>query len=84
MTFPLYRKYPNGSAFFEILSAERFRELKIIGGHYEIHEITARILPEHTYIADLINNPSGHYVDSDAAEFNRELAECQKQRKRLM
>lgn len=72
-----------GAAFFEILSPGEFRELKVIGRRYELHHIRARILPERTYINDLINNPTGNYVESCEDEFYSELKHCEEQRKRL-
>lgn len=84
MTFPLYRKYPQGQAFFEVISESEFRELKVIGTYYELHHINAKILPERNYLQDLINNPSGNYVKSNRAEFYRELKSCEEQRKRLV
>lgn len=83
MEFPVYRKYKTDAAFFEILSGDEFRELKIIGSHYELHHIKAKILPERTYIDDLINKSTGYYVESDSSEFYAELKRCQEQRKRL-
>lgn len=83
MVFPIYRKYPGDTAYFEIRSAEEFRELKIIGNHYELHHIRAQILPERTYIEDLINNPTGHYVESNEEEFNHALKTSEEQRIRL-
>ncbi len=83
MTFPIYRKYPHGQSFFEVISKTEFRELKIIGNHYELHHIRAKILPEYNYLEDLIDNSSGSYVSSDAIEFYRELTFSQKQRKAI-
>lgn len=83
MNFPIYRKYAGGLAFFEVLSKEEFRELKIIGRYFEVHHIRAKILPERVYIGDLINNQSGNYVNSDREEFYRELKACEMQRIRL-
>ncbi len=83
MSFPIYRKYVGGSAFFEVLSKEEFRELKIIGAHFEMHHIRAKILPERAYIEDLIDNPAGNYVESNRDEFYSELKICEMQRKRL-
>jgi len=83
MSFPIYRKYSTGSAFFEVLSKVEFRELKIVGAHYELHHIRAKILPERVYIEDLINNPTGNYVDSSRDEFYSQLKFCEEQRKRI-
>jgi len=76
MTFPVYRKYADNSAYFEIVSQTEFRELKRIGRYYELHHIHARILPEYNYVADLISNSDGHYVESSQAEFEKELKWC--------
>jgi hypothetical protein len=76
MTFPVYRKYADNSAYFEIVSQTEFRELKRIGRFYELHHIHARILPERNYLSDLISNSDGYYVESHRAEFEKELKWC--------
>lgn len=83
MQFPLYRKYPHGGSFFEILSETEFRELKIVGAFYEIHHIKATILPEYNYVSDLLNNQQGHYVEITGSEFNSALLRCRQQLKPL-
>lgn len=83
MDFPMYRKYADGSALFEIISEVEFRELKKIGSAFEIHRINAKILPERNYIADLINNNGGHYVEISKEEFEAELTYCQNHLRQL-
>lgn len=51
----------------------------MVGRHYELHHIKASILPERNYLADLINNPDGHYVESNQNEFRQKLAWCRQQ-----
>ncbi len=79
MDFPLYRKYANGASFFEVLSDSEFRELKVVGGYYELHHIKATILPERNYISDLINNSEGYYVEATQNEYRQKLAWCEQQ-----
>lgn len=76
MNFPIYRKYGNGGAYFEIISESEFRELKKIGSAFELHHIRATILPDRNYIMDLINNNHEYYVEITKAEFNNELTYC--------
>lgn len=83
MNFPIYRKYADGSAYFEIISESEFRELKKIGSAFELHQIKATILPDRNYISDLINNNSGHYVEIPEDEFKNELTYCQKHFRQL-
>lgn len=83
MMFPLYRKYPSGTSFFEILSAEEFKEIQLIGDRYEIHHIKASILPERNYLLDLIENREGRYIEMSGDEFQRELSAATEQRKPL-
>jgi hypothetical protein len=77
MEFPLYRKYANNKSFFEILSNDTFRELKITGQRFELIVIHAAILPERNYIQDLIHNEQGYYEETDAFSFNQQLEYCQ-------
>jgi hypothetical protein len=51
--YPVYRKYPHGKTFFKISSESEFEELQIIGSHYSITTLVAKILPERNYIYDL-------------------------------
>lgn len=78
MEFPLYRKYANNKSFFEILSNDTFRELKITGQRFELIVINATILPERNYIQDLIQNDQGYYEETDVFSFNQQLEYCQK------
>lgn len=83
MNFPIYRKYADGSAFFEIISESEFRELKKIGSAFELHLIKATILPERNYVTDLINNNGGHYVEITQSEFMDELTHCENHLRQL-
>lgn len=51
--YPQYRKYKNGASYFKIYSPERFDEIKILGQRYELHEFTAKILPDRNFIYDI-------------------------------
>ena len=83
MIFPVYRKYADGSAYFEIISESEFREVKKIGNSFILHQISATILPDRNYIADLINNNGGYYVEITESEFNQELTHCKNHLRQL-
>jgi hypothetical protein len=51
--YPQFRKYKNSASYFKIYSPERFDEIKRTGDNYELHEFTARILPDRNFIHDI-------------------------------
>lgn len=53
--FPLYRRFSGTDTWFEVTSESRFRELKIMPGHFSFLTYEVKILPERHYIHDLIH-----------------------------
>lgn len=72
-TFPQYRKYKNNKHFFKIISHEVFEEISFIGNKPIIHTITAKILPDRNFIADLLNDVGNTAEMSTAEEYTNQL-----------
>ena len=83
MNYPVYRKYPHNRTFFKVISADEFEELQLIGHHYSIHRIIAKILPDRNFIYDLTFDFKNNWVEINEAEYNAELERCEKTLKRL-
>ncbi|MBL0046505.1 MAG: hypothetical protein IPP32_00170 [Bacteroidetes bacterium] len=81
--YPVYRKYEHNRTFFKVLSKDEFEELQIIGHHYSIHLIKAKILPDRNFIYDLTFDFKLHWLEIKEAEYSTVLANCEKNLKRL-
>ncbi len=53
ITYPQYRKYPNGKVYFKIISSDSWEELHLLGNKIKVHLFTAKILPDRNYLFDL-------------------------------
>ena len=83
INYPVYRKYPHNRTFFKVLSEDEFEELQIIGRHYSIHSIKAKILPDRNFIQDLIFDFAIYWKEIKAEEYNEQMKNCEKTMKRL-
>lgn len=83
LQYPVYRKYPHGKTFFKISSQSEFEELQIIGNHYSISTLTAKILPERNYIYDLTFDYEGHWEVIDEQEYLAVKENCIKHLKKI-
>ena len=83
INYPVYRKYPHGKTFFKIISQSEFEELQIIGNHYSIITLTAKILPERNYIYDLTFDYQGHWEVIDEQEYITAKENCIKNLKKI-
>lgn len=81
--FPIYRKYPHNRTFFKINSKDEFEELQLIGKHYSIHQIKAKILPDRNFIYDLIYDFKNNWEEISAADYNEMMDFCEKNLKRI-
>jgi hypothetical protein len=78
ITFPAYRKYAHGKTYFKILSESEFEEIQVIGTHFSITRITAKILPERNYIYDLLFDYQNNYEAVNEQEFKEFIGNCEK------
>jgi hypothetical protein len=53
VVYPQYRKYKNNKVYFKIISSSEWEELHVLGNKIDLHEFTAKILPDRNYIADM-------------------------------
>ena len=53
ITYPQYRKYLNGKAYFKIISATEWEEIQVFGSNYILHAFTVKIMPDRNYIYDM-------------------------------
>jgi hypothetical protein len=83
INYPVYRKYPHDRTFFKVISEDAFEELQIIGKHYSIHQIKAKILPDRNFIYDLSFDYKKNWVEISEQEYNEKLVNCSKTLKRL-
>ena len=75
ITYPQYRKYPNGKTFFKILSEIAWEEIQVIGRKYILQKYTASILPDRNYINDLTFDYKNNWKKIDEVEY--ELAKSE-------
>ena len=69
ITYPQYRKYPNGKSFFKILSSSKFEEIQILGDKITLHQFDAKILPDRNYIYDLTFDYEKHWELYEAEKY---------------
>lgn len=81
--FPIYRKYPHNRTFFKITAKDEFEELQLIGKHFSIHQIKAKILPDRNFIYDLIYDFKNNWEEISEADYNEMIAFCEKNFKRI-
>ncbi|TND08188.1 MAG: hypothetical protein FD123_2443 [Bacteroidetes bacterium] len=51
--YPVYRRLLNGLTYVKIISPVEMEEIQVVGRHYLVHHLQARILPERNHIYDL-------------------------------
>ena len=66
--YPQFRKYPNNKSFFKVFSADEFEEIQVLGNHYFVTQVKARILPDRNFIADMIKAEQ-NWVKIEATEY---------------
>ncbi len=74
--FPVYRKYPHNKSYFKVLTPDTFEEVQVIGRYYSVHRFTAKILPDRNLISDMLDLSQGHWVETDAQEFDSFMTHC--------
>ena len=84
VNYPVFRKYPHNRTFFKVISLLEFEELQIIGKHYSIHPIKAKIFPDHNFIQDLIFDFTKNWIEINEEEYNEQMRTCEKTMKRLV
>ena len=77
ITYPQYRKYSNGKAYFKVLSTAKFEEIQLIGNSKTIRLFEVNILPDRNYIHDLTFNYSKHWLICEQSEYESIKAEIQ-------
>ena len=68
--FPLFRKYPDDSSFFKIISEVEFEEVKHMPGGYVVFNFRARIFPDRQFIDDMIRCLHGYWSGIEEFEYN--------------
>ena len=69
ISFPVYRKLPNGKSFYRINSTEHFTERQLMGSVYFEHAIQAKIYPDRLMISDMIACKDEAWLIASATEF---------------
>ena len=69
ISYPQYRKYPNGKAFFKIISSTEWEEIQVIGSKTILHHFIVKILPDRNYIYDMTFDFTRNWVAIDEAEY---------------
>jgi hypothetical protein len=77
-TYPAYRKYPHNRTFFKVISSEMFEELQIIGKHYILKIVEAKILPDRNFIQDLTFDYKNNWIEITETEYNERKNFCTK------
>ena len=76
ISYPQYRKYPHGRAYFKIISSSEFEELQILGNECTLYHFIAKILPERNYIYDLTFDYKNHWVAIEEEEYEAVRKRC--------
>ena len=71
ITYPQYRKYSNGKAYFKIISATQFEEIQLLGNKKTLHLFDVKILPDRNYIYDLTYNYQNNWMKCDSEEYEK-------------
>lgn len=69
ITYPLYRKYNHGKAYFKVISEDEFEEIQLLGSKITLHHFKAKILPDRNYISDLTFDYHNHWEAIEADEY---------------
>lgn len=77
MKFPAFRKYSNNKSYFKILSATEFDEVVVLGRNYWLHHFTAKILPDHHLINDMLAMKDNRWETVSEKEYTDFLNNCQ-------
>ena len=74
--YPQYRKYKNEKAYFKILSATEWEEIRVLGSKYLLHHFTVKILPDRNFIYDMTFDYEASWEKIEAEEYDavRKLA----------
>lgn len=76
ISYPQYRKYPNGHAFFKIISADEWEEIQVMGNTYSIHQFKVNIFPDRNYLNDLTFDYEKNWLKIEEAEYKRMKEKC--------
>lgn len=69
ITYPQYRKYPNGKVYFKIISSTEWEEIQVIGSNSILHHFTVKILPDRNYIYDMTFDYKRNWVEIGEDEY---------------
>lgn len=69
ISYPQYRKYTNGQAFFKIISEEEWEEIQVMSNNYSIHQFKVNIFPDRNYLHDLTFNYENNWLAIEEDEY---------------
>jgi hypothetical protein len=69
--YPQYRKYTNNLAYFKLISASEWEEIRVLGNKLMLHQFKAAILPDRNYIHDMTYAYENHWVAITASEYEQ-------------
>ena len=68
-TYPQFRKYRNGKAYFKIISPTEWEEVQIIGEKHILHQFTVNIMPDRNFIYDLTFDYKRNWLEINEDEY---------------
>lgn len=71
ISYPQYRKYPNGQAYYKIISAEEWEEITVMGNKYTMHLFRVNIFPDRNYLHDLTFDYENNWVKIEEDEYEK-------------
>jgi len=76
ISYPQYRKYRNGQAYFKIISATEWEEVRVMGNKTLLYQFNAQIMPDRNYIYDMTfaYEDSWLKIEGDEYELQRKKA----------
>lgn len=74
--FPVYRKYSNNKSFFKVLNENQFEEIQFIGKKCNVHQFTAKILPDRYLIKDMLEQKDNRWEEISEDEYESMFRNC--------
>lgn len=70
-TYPQYRKYKNNKAYFKIVSATEWEEIRVMGSKYILHRFTVNIMPDRNFIYDMTFDYHNNWEKIEEEEYEQ-------------
>jgi len=74
VSYPQYRKYLNDKAYFKIISATEWEEIRVLGSKYILHSFTVNIMPDRNFMYDMTFDYENNWKKIEAAEYETIVA----------